>query len=139
MSSTCPERAASRQHDLLPLPNINLTGGTRLIRIVAILYTTFISIAAVWAWVTDIHLLHSEREHLLPGVVLYIAAMPLSLSVDALYPLMRQLLDTPFVQLAVITICAATQAALLWLLAAWAARKFRSDATRADQTASPDP
>lgn len=37
----------------------------RLLRSVAILYTVVASLAAAWALVTNIALLHSEREHLL--------------------------------------------------------------------------
>ncbi len=88
-----------------------------MIRFVAILYTTVVSIAAAWEWATDIALCHSEREHLLPDIVLYTAAMPLSLSLGVLYPRMRHLLDIPFVQLSFITLCAAVQGAVLCLLA----------------------
>lgn len=79
--------------------------------------------AAIWAWGTDIALLHSGREHLLPDIVFYTVAMLLSLGLGALYPSLRTLLDIPFVQLSFITICAAAQGAFLWLLSTWAARK----------------
>jgi hypothetical protein len=36
---------------------------------------------------------------------------------------MRALLDIPLVQLSFITICAAVQSTLLWLLSKWATRK----------------
>jgi hypothetical protein len=94
-----------------------------LTRAVAILYATVASIVAVWAWATDIALLHSEREHLLPDFVLAMVAMPLSLSLDVFYPTMRHLLDMPFAQLSFMTLCAAVQGTLLWLLAAWIDRK----------------
>ena len=97
-----------------------------MIRAVAILYATVASLVAVWAWATHITLFHGEREHMLPDFVLAMVAMPLSLSLDVFYPSMRQLLDVPFAQLSFMTLCAAAQGTLLWLLAAWIDRKVFS-------------
>ena len=94
-----------------------------MIRAVAILYAAIASLAALWAWTTDIVLLRSEREHLLPDIVLNMVAMPLSMSLDVLYPPMAHFLDMPFVQLSIVTLCAALQAVLLWLLAMWIDRR----------------
>ena len=35
-------------------------------RILALLYAVVVGLAALWAWYTDVTLLHAGREHMLP-------------------------------------------------------------------------
>jgi hypothetical protein len=79
-------------------------------------YTILVAMASVYAWVVDIAMLHSEREHLLPIFILSIVTSPLSLSLGPLYDLAPSFFDLPFVQLTYTTVCGAVQAGLvLWL------------------------
>ena len=75
-------------------------------------YAAVVLLAAAWAWYLDIKLLHSEREHLLPDILLWVVALPTS----ATLLLVGDLLMKPFAQLAWLTLCGALQAGLLcWL------------------------
>jgi hypothetical protein len=78
-------------------------------------YTLLASSAAVYAWVIDIAMFSSPREHMAPDFILLMVASPLALTLDPLYTLMPSFFDLPFAQLVYITLCAALQAAfLLW-------------------------
>jgi hypothetical protein len=70
-------------------------------------------LAAAWAWYIDIKLLHDEREHLLPDILLMTVALPTSFTLNLVgLPLMKW----PLAQLAWVTLCGALQAGLLcWL------------------------
>ena len=79
-------------------------------------YTAVASLAATWAWATDIAMLNSSREHMLPDIIFLMVASPLALTLDPLYRLMPSFFDLPFTQLAYMTICAAVQTGCLrWL------------------------
>lgn len=54
-------------------------------RVVSFCYGSLIVAIAIWAWYIDVRLLHSEREHLLPDILLAIAGMPSSLTADWVY------------------------------------------------------
>ena len=85
-------------------------------------YTVLVSILALWAWYTDVQLLHSPREHLLPDILLAFVSLPTSLSIDLLYQQWPDFFAKPFMQLAWLTICAATQACLLFFLSGLASK-----------------
>lgn len=76
-------------------------------------YAVLVLLAAMWAWYVGIQLLHAETEHLLPGIVLTIVALPTSLTV---FWLGDKSTPWPLGELAWITVCGAVQAMLLcWL------------------------
>lgn len=83
-------------------------------RLIAWLYSGVVALASAWAWFVDVSLWNDPREHLLPDLVLSFVAMPLSLSLGAIYPAAQSLFDAPFVQLIFLSVCGALQAALLW-------------------------
>ncbi|MDR7297370.1 hypothetical protein J2X16_002717 [Pelomonas aquatica] len=75
-------------------------------------YAVVVLLAAGWAWYIDIELLHDQREHLLPAILLWVVALPTS----ATFLLAGELLMKPLAQLAWVTLCGALQAGLLcWL------------------------
>ena len=79
-------------------------------------YAVLVAILALWAWYTDVSLLHSQREHLLPDILLAIASMPASLTVDLMFRQWPSLFTTPLVQLSWLTICAAVQASIIFFI-----------------------
>jgi hypothetical protein len=76
-------------------------------------YTIMASLAAAYAWVIDIAMFSSPREHMAPDLILQIVASPLALSLGPLYELKPSFFDLPFVQLVYMTLCAGLQATLL--------------------------
>lgn len=96
-----------------------------LVRLLAWLYTAFISLLIAWAWYVDIKWFHSEREHLLPDFLLFFAALPLSFSVSLVYDLWTEIFRNPFAQLAWVTACAIGQVIALFWLANWFERRTR--------------
>ena len=83
---------------------------------VAKIYAVLLGVFALYAWYTDVTLLHSSREHLLPDALLSIASLPASLS---LYPVCEhwpRFCSLPLAQLGWLTFCAAAQATILFLL-----------------------
>jgi hypothetical protein len=87
-------------------------------RVIAIIYTALAFGAGCWAWVVDMTMLHSGREHLLPAMLLSVIAFPLSMLFVPLYALVPSFLDMPFVQLTFLSVAAALQATLLWWISA---------------------
>jgi hypothetical protein len=87
-----------------------------LARTFALLYASIVGIVALWAWYTDVRLLHSQREHLLPGVMLAFVSLPMSKTLEPLYDRWQAFFLLPFVQLAWLTVCGAFQAAVLYML-----------------------
>ena len=82
----------------------------------ALLYAVAVILAALWAWYTDVTLLHVAREHMLPDILLLIVSLPTSHTIDLLSDRWPALFQTPFVGLAWLTACGAFQAAVLYLL-----------------------
>jgi hypothetical protein len=80
-------------------------------------YAGLLGVFAVFAWYTDVTLLHSPREHLLPDVLLSIASLPASLSLSPLCEHWPNFCSLPLAQLGWLTFCAAAQALLVFLLA----------------------
>jgi len=88
-----------------------------MLRVIAWLYTAVVGAAACWAWVTDITMLHDQREHLLPDIVLSFFTMPLSLALGFLYERAESFWNSPLAQLSFLTACGAIQATVLVMLA----------------------
>jgi hypothetical protein len=85
-------------------------------RMLALLYAVVVGLAAILAWYTDVMLLHSVREHMLPGILLATVSLPTSYTLDPLYKLSPTFFSAPFVQLTWLTACGAFQAVVLYLL-----------------------
>jgi hypothetical protein len=88
----------------------------RPIRTLAIFYASLIALAAIWAWYVDITMLHSQREHLLPDIVLAFLSLPSSISLGSMYKAWPVFFSKPLTQVAWITLCGFGQAAVLWFL-----------------------
>jgi hypothetical protein len=86
------------------------------LRWLATIYGGVVGLLALWAWYVDLELQHSEREHLVPDILLAIATMPSSLSGPLLYRLWPDTF-TGLYQLAHLTACAMFQTTILFLLA----------------------
>lgn len=87
-------------------------------RILALLYAVVVGLAALWAWYTDVTLLHARREHMLPDILLLIVSLPTSNTLDFFYERSPAFFAAPFAQLTWLTACGAFQAAVLYLLVA---------------------
>jgi hypothetical protein len=85
-------------------------------RILALLYAVIVGVTALWAWYTDVTLLHAGREHMLPNLLLAFVSLPTSYTTDPLYEQFPTFFSAPFVQLTWLTFCSAFQAAVLYLL-----------------------
>ena len=88
-------------------------------RIVALLYAVVVGLAALWAWYTDVILLHAGREHMLPDILLSILSLPTSNTLNFLYDHSPTLFSAPLAQLTWLTVCGAFQVAVLYLLTAF--------------------
>lgn len=99
----------------------------RVVYSLAILYATVVALATLWAWWTDITLLDSGREHLLPDILLVALTFPTSLSIPALTDTWPDLFLRPLAQLSWMTFCGALQATLVLLstraLRSWLVRR----------------
>ena len=85
-------------------------------RIIAGLYASIVLMAALWAFGAAIYFRHQQVEHLLPSVLLSLATLPLSLALTPLYSAAPTAFENTFVQLALLTVCGAVQASVLWWL-----------------------
>jgi hypothetical protein len=97
----------------------------RMKRTIPIIYSVLAGLAAVYAWEGDISMLHSTREHPLSDVVLYVIALPSSLSLDMFYGMAPHFFSLPFTQIGLLTLCAALQCAFLWWLSIRASKLSR--------------
>ena len=89
-----------------------------VLRMLTLGYAVLVGLLALWAWWVDIKLLHSEREHLLPNILLALVSMPSSLTMDWVY----QRWPASFVglfQTAHLTACAFFQSGMLYLFSRW--------------------
>jgi hypothetical protein len=83
------------------------------------------SLTAIWAWYTDVSLLGSEREHVLPDMLLMACGLPTSLLLEPIYIRWPQHFSG-LAQTALLTTCAFGQ----WgLFASLAFRESRSART----------
>lgn len=97
------------------------------IRRLALVYAIVVGAAALWAWYTDVKLLHSAQEHLLPDILLALVTLPSSTLLESLYGRWPAFLQAPLMQLTLLTVCGALQVAALYLLS-FLARERRGDA-----------
>ena len=82
----------------------------------AIAYLAVVLLAASWAVYIYALLLHSEREHLAPDILLFIVTLPLSASTSYLYDTWPEFFSRPFAQIAWVTFCGLLQAWLFFAL-----------------------
>src|SRR5690242_18838315 len=87
-----------------------------VLRQLVVMYTAIVGLATLWAWYTDVRLLHSPREHLLPDIFLAFVSLPASKTLDALYDHWSLFFQTPLIQLSWLTVCGVFQVLVLWLL-----------------------
>jgi hypothetical protein len=87
-----------------------------VLRQLIVIYAIIVGMAALWAWYTDVRLLHSPREHLLPDILLAFVSLPTSKSLDPLYDRWPSFFQTPFMELSWLTVSGAFQVLVLWLL-----------------------
>jgi len=87
-------------------------------RILALLYAVVVGLAILWAWYTDVTLLHAAREHMLPDILLSIVSLPASNTLSYFYERSPAFFAAPFAQLTWLTACGSFQAGVLYLLAA---------------------
>jgi hypothetical protein len=96
------------------------------LRPIAVIYGVVVLLAAMWALVVDVRLLHSEREHLLPAVLLAFIAMPASLTIGPLYEYWPMIFGNEFVQVAWATVCGLAQAVAVFMTGRLWARGSRA-------------
>ena len=85
-------------------------------------YAVLAGLLALWAWWVDIRLLDSEREHLLPDILLALVTMPSSLTLGWLYQHWPDLF-TGLWQTAYVTACAIFQSGVFFIISKWWERK----------------
>jgi hypothetical protein len=88
------------------------------LRMLALLYSMLLLGAAGWALWTDVSLLDSSREHLLPDMVMVLVSFPASLSLSWVYETWPQFFSEPFAQSAWLVCCGLLQASILFFLSA---------------------
>jgi hypothetical protein len=86
------------------------------LRILASLYSIIVLAAITYAWIGDISMRNSTREHLLPDILLAMVSLPMSLSLSVAYDASPSFFNLPFVQLVFLTLCGTIQASCMWLL-----------------------
>jgi uncharacterized membrane protein len=89
----------------------------RLLKIVAILYSLVFGCAALWAWGSYLINFGSPKEHLLPGIVLYLIDMPSALIIENLVVWFPVLLNSSVLFLFAMTLCGIFQVIVLWCTA----------------------
>lgn len=98
-------------------------GVERVLRCLVWLYAAIVLLFSIWAWGVEIAVHQSATEHLLPGTLLTIVTMPLSMLVTNLVVSFPFLADAPFAPLAVLTLAGMVQAgglfAVLRFLRKW--------------------
>lgn len=82
---------------------------------VAVAYLAVASVAAGWAWCIDVALSGSQREHLLPDLLLMVCGLPTSLLLDLIYSAWPEQFKG-LAQTAFLTACALAQTGLLAVL-----------------------
>lgn len=87
------------------------------LRKLAIAYSIVVGVAATWAFYVDARLLHSDGEHLLPGMALSLVTLPASLSMGPMYEAWPTFFSKPFTQIAWTALCGAGQVAVLFVAA----------------------
>lgn len=93
----------------------------------ATVYLIVVLLAAGWALYVDATLLHSQREHLLPDIVLAVITLPSSYSLSFLFEIWPDFFSLPFAQVGYMILCGLAQA---WLLLVLTHRLPRSTSLR---------
>ena len=75
--------------------------------------------AVLWAWVSYFAYSNATEEHLLPGFVLNILALPSSLLIEKIVVRNMWLSNCPISLLSLVTVLGSFQVLLVWLLAKW--------------------
>ncbi|WP_370660002.1 SCO4225 family membrane protein [Massilia horti] len=84
---------------------------------IATTYLIVVLLAGGWALYTDLTLLHSQREHLAPDILLLIVTLPLSSSLTYLYDALPAFFSGPVAQVSWLTCCGLVQTYVLFALA----------------------
>jgi hypothetical protein len=84
--------------------------------VLATAYLIVVLVAASWALYVDATLLYSQREHLLPDIVLAAVTMPSSYSLGLLFGKWPDLFSLPFAQVGFMSLCGLAQVWLLFVL-----------------------
>lgn len=79
-------------------------------------YAVVVGSAVLWAWYSDVKLLHSAKEHLAPDTLLALVTLPSSMTLGPLYERWPAFFDRPLMELTWLTACGALQVAALYLL-----------------------
>jgi hypothetical protein len=96
----------------------------QIARFLASAYAALVGSLALWAWYTDLTLLHSTQEHSAPDILLSLVSAPASLTLTLLYD---RWLSTELKQLVWLTLCGAVQVAVLFLLSGLIPKPRRRD------------
>lgn len=80
------------------------------------IYLVIVLIAAGWASYTDVTLMHSQREHLAPDILLLIVTLPSSLSLSYLYDARPEFFSGPIAQVGWLTLCGLGQTSVVFAL-----------------------
>ena len=91
---------------------------SRLLKLIAILYSVAFGGAILWAWGSYFVNLGSPKEHLLPGIVLNLVCMPSTLIMEHLVAWFPALLNSSALFLSAMSFCGLFQVVVLWC-AAW--------------------
>lgn len=89
----------------------------RIFRWALTLYSMVFGGVALLAWGSYLVNLGSSKEHLLPGIALYIVGLPSSISMEALTNQFPVLIDSPVLVLTVMTLYGLFQITVIWGLA----------------------
>jgi hypothetical protein len=84
--------------------------------VLATAYLIVVLLTASWALYVDTTLLNSQREHLLPDVVLAVVTLPSSYFLGVLFSMWPDLFSLPFSQVGAMILCGLAQAWLLFVL-----------------------
>jgi hypothetical protein len=88
-----------------------------ILHALALAYGVLVGLAAIWAFIVDISMLHSDREHLLPDIVLGMVTLPTSAFIFQLSDYWPSLFSTELLQVAWSIICGTIQMVVLLLIA----------------------
>jgi hypothetical protein len=84
-------------------------------RFIASAYGAIVLLATAWALVVDVLWANSQREHLLPDVVLTSLALPMSLTLDPMYQRWPEIFGRELVQVGWTAACGLAQAIAIYL------------------------
>jgi hypothetical protein len=90
--------------------------GNGVLHSFALVYGAVVLVVASWACYVAITMAHSEREHLLPALVLSLVSWPASMSLAPIYELWPSILSTEFLQVLWLTFCGAAQLGALLII-----------------------